>query len=272
MTHLAGKVALITGVSSGFGRACATVFASQGARVVGVARREAEGRRLEDEVRRSGGELTFVSGDVRRPEDCRDAVEAAVAAHGRLDVLVNNAGSVGSQPVSASHSVTEADWDDVVDTNLKGTFFCCRYAIPRMSETGGGVIVNIASINAVQAVSRMSAYNASKAAVLHLTRSLAVEYGEGGVRVNAIVLGGGGTPMATRVADEMAKAVRGPDYVRPPTPSRIDLTEFAGLVALLCSDGAKLLNGAVISVDRGISAGLLTSRMIWDRSAGLLDP
>jgi NAD(P)-dependent dehydrogenase (short-subunit alcohol dehydrogenase family) len=269
--RLDGKVALITGVSSGFGRSCGRIFAEAGAKVVGVARRSDRGRALEDEVRSSGGEFTFVAADVTRTEACREAVAAAVATYGRLDILVNNAGAAGSHPVEASHLVSEADWDEVVDTNLKGAFFCCRHAIGAMRTTGGGVIWNIASINAVQAIARMAAYNASKAALLQLTRTLAVEYGEDNIRVNAIVLGGGGTEMATFVADEMARTMRGPDYERSRPAPRMDLDDFARLLVLLACDEARLLTGAVVAVDRGISAGLLTSRMIWAKAADLTD-
>jgi NAD(P)-dependent dehydrogenase (short-subunit alcohol dehydrogenase family) len=147
-----------------------------------------------------------------KTEDCRKAVDVAIDTYGRLDVLINNAGSPGPRPVQPSHLVTEGEWDEVIDTNLKGSFFCSRFAIASMRAAGGGVILNIASINAVQAIARMAAYNASKAALLHLTRSLAIEYGDDNIRVNAVVLGGGKTEMATLVADEMAKSVRGSTY------------------------------------------------------------
>ena len=269
--RLDGKVALITGVSSGFGRSCARIFAEAGAQVVGVARRADRGRALMTEVRSSGGELTFVTADVVKTGDCRRAVETAVHTYGRLDILVNNAGAAGSHPVQPSHLVSEADWDEVVDTNLKGAFFCSAAAIAQMRSSGGGVILNIASINAVQAIARMAAYNASKAALLHLTRSLAVEYGADNIRVNAIVLGGGNTEMATFVADEMAKAVRGPDYERHRSASRMNLDDFARLLVLFTGDEARLMTGAVVAVDRGISAGLLTSRLIWATAANLTD-
>jgi NAD(P)-dependent dehydrogenase (short-subunit alcohol dehydrogenase family) len=270
-TRLAGRAAVVTGVSSGFGRATALALAAEGARVVGMARREEPGRELEAKVRDAGGELVFVPGDVRQVEDCRRAVAAAADGFGRVDILVNNAGTAGTDPVAASHEVTEADWDDVVDTNLKGAFFCCRFALEHMVRQRDGVILNIASINAVQAVARMPAYNASKAGLLQMSNTLAVEYTELGIRVNAIVLGGGPTPTADGVSDAMAHLMRGEDYVRPPrTGSSGGFEAFGRLVVTLCSDDARLITGAVIAVDRGISAGLLSSTMVYLRQGGLL--
>jgi NAD(P)-dependent dehydrogenase (short-subunit alcohol dehydrogenase family) len=270
--RLDGKVAILTGATSGFGRAASIALTAAGAEVVGMARREEAGRQLERDAAEleSAGELLFVPGDVRSPEDCRRLVAVAADAFGRVDILVNNAGSVGSDPVAASHEVSEEDWDDVLDTNLKGAFFCCRYALEHMRRQQDGVILNVSSINAVHAVARMAAYNASKAALLHLSKTLAVEYTGYGIRVNAIVLGGGPTPMADRVADEMARVVRGPEYVRPPRGVAAPFEEFGRLLTVLCTEEARSITGAVIPVDRGISAGLLTSTMIYLRQGGLL--
>ena len=273
LARLTGKVAVVTGVSSGFGRAIATTFAAEGAKVVGVARGEEAGRQVEAAVRADGGELVFVPGDVRRVDDCRRAVTTAAESFGRVDILVNNAGTAGGEPVAASHEVTEADWDDVLDTNLKGAFFCCRFALEHMVRQRDGVILNIGSVNAVQAVARMAAYNASKAALVQLSNTLAVEYTEYGIRVNAIVLGGGPTPTADGVSDAMARLMRGPEYERPArltTGAVGPFADFARLVTVLCTDDARLVTGAVIAVDRGISAGLLSSTMMYLRQGGLL--
>jgi NAD(P)-dependent dehydrogenase (short-subunit alcohol dehydrogenase family) len=268
--RLVGKVAVVTGASRGFGRAVATAFAHEGARVVGVARTEEAGRDLEVGIEAAGGELVFVPGDVRRVDDCRRTIRTAVERFGRIDILVNNAGTAGPNPVASSHEVTEDDWDDVLDTNLKGAFFCSRFALEDMVPRRDGVILNLGSINGVQAVARMPAYNASKAALLHLSNTLAVEYSEYGIRSNAIVLGGGPTPTAQGVSDAMARVMRGPEYLPPRRPATGTLDEFGRLLVLLCTDDARLITGAVIAVDRGISAGLLTSTMIYLRQGGLL--
>ncbi len=262
---LAGKVALITGTTSGVGRALAMVFAEQGARVVGIGRREGLGRSLEREVRDRGAELSFVPADVRLAADCEASVAHALRTYGRLDILINNAGVEG--PVGHFHDLAEAEWDSVMETNVKGTAFCCRYAIPPMIEHGGGVVLNVASINAVVALAHMAPYNASKAAVVQLTRSLAVEYLAQGIRANAIILGGveGGTNERTQ--EGLRRFLRGAEYeVSAPAADtnamRQDPVEVAKVFALLCDDDAKLITGATIAIDRAITAGSTASALI----------
>jgi NAD(P)-dependent dehydrogenase (short-subunit alcohol dehydrogenase family) len=276
MPH-AGKVALVTGVTSGLGRAVARRFALQGAAVLGVARREALGRELEKELRDAGGALRFVAADVRRVEDCRRAVDAALGAFGRLDVLVNNAGVEGDPPVQPSHGVTEEQWDAVVDTNLKGAFFCARFAIPAMIEQGGGVILNIASINAIEGPARMAAYSASKAGLVQLSRTLAVEYLAEGIRVNAIILGGVASEAQERSTRAYARFVRGEEAVdTPAAPAAFlqDPDDVARALALLCEADAAPISGATIAIDRTMTAGLMASTLVYMTSAGLwtLDP
>ena len=277
---LAGQVALITGTTSGLGRAMAAVFAERGALVVGVGRREELGRRLEQEVREGGGTLSFLTADVSRPAHCAAAVAHTVATFGRIDVLVNNAGVEG--PIGHFHDLTEDEWDSVVDVNLKGTAFCCRYAIPHMLEQGGGLVLNVASINAVEALAHMAPYNASKAAVVQLTRSLAVEYLERGIRANAVVLGGvrGGTNERTR--DALVRFLGGSAAAAPgpaggpstspdrPNPMQQDPREVAGVFAVLCSDEARLVTGATIALDRAVTAGFSASTLIHLKVAGQL--
>ena len=184
---LEGKVALITGATSGVGRAAALGFAGRGANVVATGRRDVLGKELEADAIVGAGDLHFVQADVRSVTDCDLAVSEAIRRFGRLDVVVCCAG-VESQ-ITDFHAMTEEDWDRVVDTNLKGTAFICRAAIPHMLNRGG-VILNIASINAVGGIAHMAPYNASKAGVVQLTRTLAVEYLTAGIRANSIILGG----------------------------------------------------------------------------------
>jgi NAD(P)-dependent dehydrogenase (short-subunit alcohol dehydrogenase family) len=261
---LKGKAALVTGATSGVGRATALAFARNGARVMGTGRRTELGDELEAEARKAGDELRFFTADVSRAAECEASVEATVAAFGTIDIVVNAAGVESS--VSDFHALTEEEWDSVLDTNLKGTAFCCRHAIPHMLKQGGGVLLNIASINAVEALAHMAPYNVSKAGVVQLTRTLAVEYLLQNIRANVIVLGGveGGT--ATRTQDALARYMRGPDFVRstrePDALARLMIQpadDVARVLALLCSDDARLLTGATIALDRAMTAGFTTS-------------
>ncbi len=273
---LSGKVALVTGATSGLGRSVAAVWAAQGARVLATGRREELGTALEKGVRNAGGELTFLRSDVSRREDCRGAVEAAVATYGRLDILVNNAGIEG--PVTDAHELEEDDWEEVLAINLSGAFYCAKHAIRAMkAQGGGGSLLHISSINAVEAVGHMIAYNASKAALVQLGRSLAVEYLFDGIRSNVILLGGvRGGETGVRTQDKLASLMRGPDYVRPteedPLAEHVlqHPDEVAGMLALLCSDEARLLTGATIAMDRAMTAGFTSSMMIHLSTAGLM--
>jgi NAD(P)-dependent dehydrogenase (short-subunit alcohol dehydrogenase family) len=269
-----GRVVLVTGVTSGLGWGVAEELARRGMRVVGTGRRADLGGKLEDQVRSAGGDLTFVRADVRRVADCQASVDAAVAAYGRLDVLINNAGYEGEQPILDTHAYTEEQYDAVVDTNLKGAFFCARYALEHMvNRGGGGVIINIASINAVNGPARMAAYSASKAGLLQLTRTLADEYVLHGIRVNAVVLGGvNAGDTNARTQDAIARYVRGPDFVRSGPTAHAQLLDnkpeqIGAALALLCDDDAAAITGAAIPMDKAMTAGLMASTLIYMTAA-----
>jgi NAD(P)-dependent dehydrogenase (short-subunit alcohol dehydrogenase family) len=234
---------------------------------VATGRREQLGHELEAQVRESGGELTYLRADVSRVADCEASVEATVQRHGRIDIVVNAAGIEGA--FGDFHTCSEEEWDRVIDTNLKGTAFCCRYAIPHMLEQGGGVLLNIASINAVEALAHMAPYNTSKAGVVQLTRTIAVEYLLQGIRANAVVLGGAEGETGSRTQDAVARYMRGPDFVRtiaePDPLAKLMIQsseEVGGVLALLCSDDARLLTGATIALDRAMTAGFTTSMLV----------
>ena len=269
---VAGLVSVVSGGTSGLGRATVEVFARGGALVVFGARRQSIGENIAAELCAEGHDVTFVKTDVRRPEDCAALVETAVERHGRLDVLVNNAGTEGDPPIQPSHLSTEGHWDDIVDTNLKGAFFCCRSALATMAAQRSGVILNIASINAIEGPARMAAYSASKAGLVQLSRTLAVEYVHDGVRVNAILIGGVATEQAARTRAAIAEFVTGepPDITATakPNPLVYQPHEAARVLALLCSNDAQL-TGATIAVDRAMSAGSMASTMIYMTSAGV---
>ena len=276
-TSVEGKTAIITGATSGLGRSLACVWATQGANVVAAGRRESLGKELEHQVGSQGYQLTFVAADVSRSADCDATISTAVERYGGVDVLVNNAGIEG--PITDVHNFDDADWDAVFDINIGGTFRMARGVIPLMKERGGGAILNIASINADEALAHMAPYNASKAAVVQFSRTLAVEYLLDGIRSNAIVLGGvrgGGT--AERTQDGLARYLRGPDYVRPEADADDPLAdvvlqdpdEVAHLLGVLCSDALRLLTGATIALDRAMTAGFTSSMMTHLSTANLI--
>ena len=269
---VAGKVTVVTGGTSGLGRGIVELFARAGSCVVFGARRTELGERLASDLRDDGYDVTFVPTDVRRTADCAALISAAVDRHGRLDVLINNAGTEGSPPIQPSHLATEEHWDDILDTNLKGAFFCCRSALGVMAEQHSGVVLNIASINAIEGPARMAAYSASKAGLVQLSRTLAVEYVLEGVRVNAVLIGGVATEQADRTKAAIVEYVTGEpaDDTAPkrPNPLVYQPVEAARVLALLCADDAQL-NGATIAVDHAMSAGSMASTMIYMTSAGI---
>lgn len=274
---LAGKVALVTGVSAGLGRAVAGAFVGAGGLVVGAARRDCGG-----ELRAELGEgFAFEVADVSRVEDCRRLVDAAVARFGRLDVLVCNAAVRPDPPLMRVEDTDVETWDRVFDTNVRGPFFLSKYAIGPMRAQGGGLIVTIASNTAAVAISEMSVYSTSKAALVHLTKSLAVEYFDVGIRANTILLGGTATGQQDRTAVAKASSSAAAGSVagggsaaaggagggvgRAPL---YDPVEVAEALVLLASDAAAPITGASIAIDHAASAGMWASRYVHASMGG----
>ncbi len=251
-----GKVALVTGGASGIGRATAERLRQDGVRTALV---DIDAQGLARVVADLGGTAAAVAivADVRSVEECRRAVDEAVAWGDRLDVVVNCAGVWVEGPTD---QMTEADWDRVVDVNLKGTFFVCRHAIPALVATGG-CIVNVSSDAGLWGNKGAAIYSASKGGVTVLSKALAVELAERGVRVNAVCPGDVDSPML----EYQAKTFGGGDragYLAglldayPQRPARfIRPDEVAELIAFLCSDRATPITGAAISIDFGLTAG-----------------
>jgi NAD(P)-dependent dehydrogenase (short-subunit alcohol dehydrogenase family) len=264
--NLAGRVVLVTGVTGKVGRGIAHAFATNGASVVGTGRRRERGTAFERDVRDEGHELTYVEADVSNVADSQKAVGIAVERYGRLDVLVNNAATQGDPPIRASHEATEEWWDLILDTNLKGAFFACKHALAPMLEQGSGAIVNIASIMGMNigGPAGMAAYTASKAGLIALTKTLAVEYFDRGVRMNAVVLGAAEGDNLYQMQDAQARAKFGDAYEPVPYDERnfgrMTGTELADTVMFLAGDESRHINGAALVVDQGISAGLLYAR------------
>ena len=245
-----GKVVLVTGGNSGIGKATALLFAAQGARVVVAARRVEEGDATVAEIRRKGGEAIFVQTDVVQAADAEAVVRKTVAAYGRLDCAFNNAGVSGG---ALLHEVTEADWDRMIDVNLKGVWLGMKYQIIQMLSQGGGAIVNDSSVAGLTGYVRSPAYSASKHGVIGLSKSAALQYRDKDIRINVVCPGMIMTPMIER-----AFAIPGvEDWFRSKVPGRGGSpNEVAEAVTWLCSDAASYLTGVTLPVDGGLSSGL----------------
>ena len=259
------RVALVTGVTGKAGRGVAEELAGNGWQVVGTGRRAERGPGFEEAIRAAGGEATFVAGDVGRVADCERAVDTALARYGRLDLVVNNAATVGHPPFVASDALPEETWDLVVDTNLKGAFYCSSFALRPMVEQGSGVIVNISSIMAMNmGPPRMAAYTASKAGMIAMTKALATEYADRGIRVNVIVVGGIEGDNADAVTEAMGDGDGDGDGGKPAAAGRsarrMTGADLAKVVLFLASEDGRYVNGAALNVDSGMTAGLLAAR------------
>ena len=254
MGRLEGKVAAITGGASGIGEATARRFAAEGASVA-LADIDAErGRTVAREIEGAGGRALFVETHAGREADAVRFVRAARERWGRLDALVNNAGMRLYQTVV---DASEESWDVILAVNVKGYAFCAKAAIPLMRETGGGSIVNVASIRSVVAGGNMVQYDTTKAAVAGLTRAMALDHAADGIRVNAVCPG----PIFTRFHERRAEAAgrthedfraefgRGTMLGRAGTPA-----EVAACILFLASDDASYVTGASLYVDGGHTA------------------
>lgn len=265
---LRGKVALITGGNSGIGRATAALFAAQGAAVVIAARDEVRGRRVAADTGAAGGRALFIPCDVRRAADCRAAVEGAVEAFGRLDILVNAAGTI--YPNKTVVDTTEEVWDHTMAVNVKGVYLMCRYAIPHMAgldpgartdaasdAQGGGCIINLASVWGLVGGTGVAAYCASKGAVVLLTKAMALDHAAQNVRVNCICPGSVDTPMLTREMEEMGGVAQArPRFAARHPMNRLGTPEEVARAALyLASDDAAFVTGTSLVIDGGRTAG-----------------
>ncbi len=252
MDALIGRVAIVTGASSGIGLATAKLFARAGARVVVNGRREAELRELVAQIEGDGGEAVAVAGDVREEQLARTLVDTAVGHFGGLDIAFNNAGSIGEAGPIGDLSL--AGWRDALDTNLTSAFLGANYQVPAMLERGSGSLIFTASfVGHTVGFAGMSAYAASKAGLIGLMQVLAVEVGAKGVRVNVIVPGGTDTPSnvanAPDAAPETRAFVEGLHALR-----RLARPEEIAQSALyLASDASSFTTGAVLRVDGGVS-------------------
>jgi NAD(P)-dependent dehydrogenase (short-subunit alcohol dehydrogenase family) len=254
MGRLETKRALVTGASSGIGRAVARRFAAEGA-AVAVAGRDAERTaRTAEEIRAAGGIAVEVLGDVSQEEGARAVVEAAAAALGGLDALVNNAGIDASdwKPV---HEWDVALFDEILATNLRGPFLVAKFALPHLLAAGGGSIVHMSSVCAVTVWAGDCAYDVSKAGLNMLSDHIAVEYGPRGIRSNTLMPGVIETELHRSVMAAMddGGAFERELLSRHPAGRFGDVEEIADACVFLCSDEALFMTGANISIDGGYS-------------------
>ena len=249
MNMLAGKVALVTGGSSGLGEATARKFAQEGAKVVVAARRVELGSHVVQQIIALGGEAHFVRANVSRAADVERMVNETVERFGRLDCAVNNAGIAGPRFTPAAE-VTEAEWDEVMGVNLKGVWLCMKHEIHAMLANGSGAIVNVASIYGSKPSDIGHApYATSKFGVVGLTRSAAADYGQMAIRINAVAPGFTASEMVNPVlpgAAERYKAL----VARHSGMNRLGKAEeTANAIVWLCSGSASYVNGTVLAVD-----------------------
>lgn len=221
MSRLLNKVAIVTGSSSGIGKAIALRFGEEGARVVVTARRKALCEQTAKQICQKGGEAFVVQADVSHENQVELLFDKAVQQYGRVDIAVNNAGIFGGRRIAET---TTKAFDEVMNVNLRGTFFCCRAAFRQMKKQGGGIIINMSSVAGVQAWSGTGAYSASKHGVMALTRALAEEGKTYNIRVSAICPGG--------VADELVDATE-EEMLRSEKISPFDIAETAVYLATL---------------------------------------
>lgn len=253
--RLSGKVAIVTGATSGIGRASAVLLARDGAAVVAAGRREELGAALVAELRGEGLAADYIRTDVSDRTDVEKLVAGTVERFGRLDIVVNDAAVFLFKGVEET---TEDEWDTVIDTNLKSVYLVCHAAIPHLRAAGGGSIVNVASVHAFATMERVAAYAASKGAIVALSRQMAMDYTRDGIRVNALVVGGVDTAMArshaAALGQNLAEAGFPNDERAVGRLARPE--EIAAGVLFLVSPEASFVNGAPFIIDGGLLARL----------------
>jgi NAD(P)-dependent dehydrogenase (short-subunit alcohol dehydrogenase family) len=252
VSRLKDKVALITGAASGIGSACALRFAQEGAKICGFDLNERCDERW-TEAARTAPRAHFVSGDVRSDETVARTAAEVKSRFGRIDIVVNAAGVAGGGP---AHAVSLEEWDRVLDVNLKGTFLVCKHVLPLMMEQGCGSIVNIASVEGLEATEGASAYTASKGGVVLLTKNMAIDYARRGIRVNSVCPGFIDTPMLKGIFDIPGLEECKDRIVDSHQIRRLGRPEeIANAVLFLASDEASFITGHALVVDGGYTAG-----------------
>jgi NAD(P)-dependent dehydrogenase (short-subunit alcohol dehydrogenase family) len=248
---LDGKVALITGASSGIGRGTAELFTKEGATVVLTARREDKLNELAAEIEKAGGKALAVRGDVRVLADVKNVVAQAIATFGRIDILVNNAGILDKHMPTVR--TTDELWNDVIATDLTGVFYYCREVLPHMEKAGVGSIVNVASIGGIY-MSAGVPYSAAKAGVNGLTRNIALQYAGTGIRCNSV--NPGPTPTEANTPEKLAafdKEFQGICAQHQFWAGESEVIDQAYAILYFASDESRYVTGQWLVVDRGMN-------------------
>lgn len=251
--RLESKVILVTGGSSGIGRATAQAFAGEGAKVVIADVDVAGGEETLKMIKEAGGGAIFVKADITNASEVKALINKAVKTYGRLNCAFNNAGIVGMTASTAE--CTEENWDETINVNLKGVWLCMKYEIPHMVKLGGGAIVNTASILGLVATEERPAYVASKHGIIGLTKAAALEYAKANVRVNAVCPG----PTRTGSAVETRLFTENPQFEQKQIAEIAmgrygNSLEIAEAVVWLCSDAASFVTGLAMAVDGGLTS------------------
>jgi NAD(P)-dependent dehydrogenase (short-subunit alcohol dehydrogenase family) len=251
---LEGKVAMITGGNSGIGQATAALFASEGAAVVLTGRNSERGEEVAGSIVQDGGEAMFIRSDVRLAADCRQAVEQTLDRYGRIDILFNNAGVFHPKTVP---ECTEQEWDETIDSSLKGAFLMSKYALPSMIERGSGSIIHTSSGWGVLGGDGAAAYCAAKGGLIVMAKAMAIDHGPDGIRVNCDCPGDVMTPMLPD--DARKRDMEWEDYLAGASDrplGRIGTAdEIARAVLFLASDDSSFVTGEALVVDGGGIAG-----------------
>lgn len=248
-----GKVALITGGTSGIGLSTASILLESGAKVALIGRQTEKGQAALSQFAEYGDKVCFVQGDISKTGECQKVIEQTVAQLGRLDIVINSAGTYMEKAIS---DVTEEDFDQMMNSNLKGTYFICKYALPYLRQGGGGAIVNISSDAGINGNCLCTTYCASKGAVTVFTKALALESIHDGIRANCVCPGDVDTPM---VEEQLMYVENKEQYLRDmasiyPIGRIAKPEEIAKVICFLASDNASFVNGAVWTVDGGLTA------------------
>jgi NAD(P)-dependent dehydrogenase (short-subunit alcohol dehydrogenase family) len=250
MTRLSGKVAWISGATSGIGEATARLFALEGAQVALIGRRIALGRRLAAEIKAQGGAALPIACDVSNDRQVRDSIRRTVGRFGRLDIIVNNAGMVHIKPL---HEYTERQWDHVMDVNVKSMFLATKHALPHLRRSGRGYVVNVGSISSFVGQALTPVYTTTKHAVVGLTKSIALDYAADGIRCNCVCPGITDTPMLREHLNvqpdpEAALAAR---LRRVPLGVALTPHDVAKTILFLSCEDSSGITGTTLTIDAG---------------------
>lgn len=250
---LKDKAAIVTGSSKGIGEGIARVFVREGARVAVTCRTEEAGKKITGDLLKIGGKAIFIKTDVTKSDDIQDMIRKVVQEFGRLDILVNNAGYHLSKN---AEKTSEEEWEFIINTNLRSTFLCSKYAIPHLRKTRG-TIINISSMVGLVGQPDAAAYSATKGGQIAMTKNMAIDFAPDGIRVNVICPGWIQTPLVEDWFSQQKDPEAARKYIYSQHPlGRIGTIEECGhAAAFLASEEASFITGSVITIDGGITLG-----------------